>query len=109
MAPQTMESAAENPPLPPRPAQQTPHFAPPPTQPEAEPASASNTFINFRERFYQLGAKVGGPINKLTNKLGSEAFWPSSLDLECDKAARILTSFCRVFFSLVVLCSLIFT
>jgi SH3 domain-containing YSC84-like protein 1 len=33
------------------------------------------------------------PINKVTNKLGSEAFWPSALELECDKAARILKSF----------------
>ncbi|EPE08603.1 hypothetical protein F503_04190 [Ophiostoma piceae UAMH 11346] len=89
------EADVENPPLPPRPAHQAPQFAPPPTQPEAEPASASSLLINFRERFYQLGVKVGGPINKFTNKLGSEAFWPSSLDLECDKAARILTSFCH--------------
>lgn len=34
------------------------------------------------------------PINKVTNKLGSEAFWPSTMDIECDKAARILKSFC---------------
>lgn len=35
------------------------------------------------------------PINKLTNQLGSEAFWPSGMDKECDKAARILQSFSK--------------
>ncbi|KAK4551524.1 hypothetical protein LTR86_011131 [Recurvomyces mirabilis] len=39
--------------------------------------------------------KVGAPVNKLTNKLGSEAFWPTTLDKESDKAARILKSFCK--------------
>lgn len=39
--------------------------------------------------------KVGSPFNKLSNKLGAEAFWPTSLDKECDKAARILRSFCK--------------
>jgi lipid-binding SYLF domain-containing protein len=38
--------------------------------------------------------KVGEPVNKATNKLGAEAFWPTSLDKEADKAARILRSFC---------------
>ena len=38
--------------------------------------------------------KVGTPVNKLSNKLGAEAFWPTSLDQESDKAARILRSFC---------------
>jgi len=44
----------------------------------------SNTFFQ----------KVGAPVNKLSNKLGAEAFWPASLDQESDKAARILRSFC---------------
>ncbi|KAK3072015.1 hypothetical protein LTR53_007603 [Teratosphaeriaceae sp. CCFEE 6253] len=38
--------------------------------------------------------KVGAPVNKLSQKLGAEAFWPASLDQEADKAARILRSFC---------------
>lgn len=38
-------------------------------------------------------------INTETANLGvkrvqREAFWPATLDLECDKAARILKSFC---------------
>ena len=39
--------------------------------------------------------KLGVPVNRLTNKLGSEAFWPTTLDKESDKAARILRSFCK--------------
>lgn len=38
--------------------------------------------------------KLGAPVNRLSNKLGSEAFWPTTLDKESDKAARILKSFC---------------
>ena len=41
--------------------------------------------------------KLGAPVNKLSNKLGSEAFWPTTLDKESDKAARILRSFCSKF------------
>jgi hypothetical protein len=41
--------------------------------------------------------KLGAPVNKLTNKIGSEAFWPTTLDHECDKSARILKSFCSTF------------
>lgn len=48
----------------------------------------------FKERLYQWSTKAGVPINKLTNRLGSEAFWPSTMEIECDKAARILKSFC---------------
>lgn len=43
---------------------------------------------------WDLFEKMGQPVNKLTNKIGSEAFWPTSLDRESDKAARILKSFC---------------
>jgi lipid-binding SYLF domain-containing protein len=39
--------------------------------------------------------KLGAPVNRLTNKIGSEAFWPTTLDKESDKAARILRSFCK--------------
>lgn len=39
--------------------------------------------------------KLGAPINRLSNKVGSEAFWPTTLDKESDKAARILRSFCK--------------
>jgi lipid-binding SYLF domain-containing protein len=39
--------------------------------------------------------KLGAPINRLSNKVGAEAFWPTTLDKESDKAARILRSFCK--------------
>ncbi|KAG0155829.1 hypothetical protein PDIDSM_3002 [Penicillium digitatum] len=39
--------------------------------------------------------KLGGPVNRLSHKLGAEAFWPMTLDKEADKAARILRSFCK--------------
>lgn len=38
--------------------------------------------------------KLGAPINRFSNRIGSEAFWPTTLDKESDKAARILKSFC---------------
>ena len=46
------------------------------------------------DKAYNAVDKLGAPINKLTNKIGSEAFWPTTLDKESDKAARILKSFC---------------
>lgn len=39
--------------------------------------------------------KLGAPVNRLSNRIGAEAFWPMSLDKESDKAARILRSFCK--------------
>ncbi|WEW56554.1 hypothetical protein PRK78_002000 [Emydomyces testavorans] len=39
--------------------------------------------------------KLGRPVNRLSNKLGAEAFWPTTLDFESEKAARILRSFCK--------------
>ncbi|OAA59694.1 Ysc84 actin-binding domain protein [Niveomyces insectorum RCEF 264] len=39
--------------------------------------------------------KLGAPVNRLSNRIGSEAFWPTTLDKESDKAARILRSFCK--------------
>ncbi|KAH7324794.1 hypothetical protein B0I35DRAFT_335752, partial [Stachybotrys elegans] len=39
--------------------------------------------------------KLGAPVNRFSNRIGSEAFWPTTLDKECNKAARILRSFCK--------------
>lgn len=39
--------------------------------------------------------KLGAPVNRLSNKVGAEAFWPTTLDKESDKAARILKAFCK--------------
>ncbi|KAK4210052.1 hypothetical protein QBC37DRAFT_429370 [Rhypophila decipiens] len=59
------------------------------------PSSSSSIKNSLSERLHKWGVKAGVPINKLTNALGSEAFWPSTMDQECDKAARILQSFCK--------------
>lgn len=48
----------------------------------------------FGEKLYRWGVKAGVPVNKIAHKFGSEAFWPMTMDLECDKAARILKGFC---------------
>ncbi|KAI8933510.1 hypothetical protein NX059_009247 [Plenodomus lindquistii] len=47
------------------------------------------------DKVYNWVDKLGAPVNRLSNKVGSEAFWPTTLDLESDKAARILKSFCK--------------
>ncbi|PLN83136.1 DUF500-domain-containing protein [Aspergillus taichungensis] len=39
--------------------------------------------------------KLGDPVNRLSYKVGAEAFWPMTIDKESDKAARILRSFCK--------------
>ncbi|KAK5076551.1 hypothetical protein LTS08_007398 [Lithohypha guttulata] len=44
---------------------------------------------------YAVVDKLGAPVNRLSNKVGSEAFWPTTLDKECEKCARILRTFCR--------------
>ncbi|ROV94024.1 hypothetical protein VMCG_08282 [Cytospora schulzeri] len=80
------------------PQQPSPAGNPPVSQP---PVGGDNQgFVNsskptFKERLYQWSTKAGVPINKVTNRLGSEAFWPSTMEIECDKAARILKSFCK--------------
>lgn len=47
------------------------------------------------DKAYKVVDKLGGPINRLSHKVGSESFWPTTLDKEADKAARILRSFCK--------------
>ncbi|KAI0470781.1 hypothetical protein GGR56DRAFT_114026 [Xylariaceae sp. FL0804] len=66
-----------------------------PGQQGASSSSASSGKQGWSQKLYQWSLKAGVPINKVTNKLGSEAFWPTSMDKECDKAARILKSFCK--------------
>ncbi|KAH9884287.1 hypothetical protein F4778DRAFT_774743 [Xylariomycetidae sp. FL2044] len=102
---------------------QAPQFAPPPVSPSkpshvahdaqqpsshhhlgttagstAAPAASGSSHAKhggWSQKLYQWSVKASVPINKLTNKLGSEAFWPTTMDKECDKAARILKSFCK--------------
>ncbi|KAK2600000.1 hypothetical protein QQS21_005302 [Conoideocrella luteorostrata] len=49
------------------------------------------------DKAWGLLDKLGAPVNRWTNKIGSEAFWPTTLDKESYKAARILRSFCSVY------------
>lgn len=49
------------------------------------------------DKVWKAADKLGAPVNRLSNKLGSEAFWPTTLDKESDKAARILKTFCSEF------------
>ena len=60
----------------------------------ADPTKLISHLAGF-DKVYNLVDKLGAPVNKLSNKLGSEAFWPTTLDKESDKAARILRSFCK--------------
>jgi hypothetical protein len=47
------------------------------------------------DKLWGFADKLGAPVNRFSNRLGSEAFWPTTLDKESDKAARILRSFCK--------------
>ncbi|KOS17563.1 SH3 domain-containing protein [Escovopsis weberi] len=45
------------------------------------------------KRWVNAQSKLGWPVNKAANLLGAEGFWPSHMEKECNKAARILHSF----------------
>ncbi|KAK0387544.1 hypothetical protein NLU13_3790 [Sarocladium strictum] len=65
---------------------------------ERAPGAWASTKTHSKKGFdkaWGLLDKLGAPINRLSNKIGSEAFWPTTLDRESDKAARILRSFCK--------------
>lgn len=47
------------------------------------------------DKAWQALDKLGAPVNRLSNRVGAEAFWPTTLDKESEKAARILRSFCK--------------
>lgn len=66
--------------------QQAPEFTPP-ASPEQKPFGHGKAWTSFES--------MGVPVNKFINKVGSEAFWPTGLEDESDKAARILKSFCK--------------
>ncbi|KAH8647463.1 hypothetical protein BGZ60DRAFT_437985 [Tricladium varicosporioides] len=81
----------------------TNHPAQPQNPHQAQATSSSNSFTKTptwkkgKEVFdkgWTAFERLGQPVNRWTNKIGSEAFWPTSLDVESDKAARILKSFC---------------
>ncbi|KAK0612082.1 hypothetical protein B0T14DRAFT_411602, partial [Immersiella caudata] len=70
-----------------------PSFPPRPTssgRTEGEGAKPS-----WSHKLAGWGTKAAAPFNALANKMGSETFLPTTLDKECDKAARILRSFAK--------------
>ncbi|KAF2160004.1 hypothetical protein M409DRAFT_60404 [Zasmidium cellare ATCC 36951] len=46
------------------------------------------------QKFNRIMNKMSKPLNKAATKMGCEAFNPQELDLEMEKCARILRSFC---------------
>ncbi|KAG5757282.1 hypothetical protein H9Q72_010127 [Fusarium xylarioides] len=77
------------------------YFPPPPaysasgTSTQQSTETQINRKSGFANRLHVLSAKIAGPVNDFANKLGCEAFMPTTLEKECEKAARILTSFCE--------------
>lgn len=58
-------------------------------------ASTREGWEKTKARSKDWFAKTGDPyMSKGLHKVGAETFWPTSLDREADKAARILRSFC---------------
>ena len=47
------------------------------------------------DKLWATADKLGDPVNRFSNRIGSEAFWPTTIDKESEKAARILKSFCK--------------
>lgn len=47
----------------------------------------------FDKAWAGLDKYVGEPMNKVAGKMGIEGVWPTTMDRECDKAARILRVF----------------
>jgi lipid-binding SYLF domain-containing protein len=58
-------------------------------------AAYTNALRPGFDKAYHAVDKLGAPVNRLSNKVGAEAFWPTTMDKESDKAARILRSFCK--------------
>lgn len=47
----------------------------------------------IRQGVHAVTSRVGWPLNKAANVIGAEGWWPTSMEKECNKAARILHSF----------------
>ena len=65
-----------------------------PLQSQGPPATGRT----LGQRFHRLSSKAGTPLNKTANLVGAEGFWPSTGAKECNKAARILSSFTSSWF-----------
>ncbi|RTE68778.1 hypothetical protein BHE90_016846 [Fusarium euwallaceae] len=63
-----------------------------PTPSERQPQDASSKQVKGHH-FHRISSKAGWPLNKAANLIGAEGWWPTTMDKECNKAARILYSF----------------
>lgn len=73
--------------------------APPPTFWQRTKAYSNTAYSKALkpgfDKTYAVIDKLAAPVNHLSNKVGSEAFWPTSIDRESEKCARILRTFCK--------------
>ncbi|CAM1502756.1 Fc.00g075320.m01.CDS01 [Cosmosporella sp. VM-42] len=60
---------------------------------QQQPPQQAPSKPTIGERFHKISSKAGWPLNKAANAIGAEGWWPSSMEKECNKAARILHSF----------------
>ncbi|GKT87550.1 LAS seventeen-binding protein [Colletotrichum tofieldiae] len=66
-----------------------------PVNASVDPLNPQKEKKGWGERLSQIGMKAAVPINALANKMGSQSFLPTTMDKECEKAAKILRSFCK--------------
>ncbi|KAF4983453.1 hypothetical protein FZEAL_1182 [Fusarium zealandicum] len=63
----------------------------------AEPESQEPILVPAKrttgDHIHGISSKAAWPFNKAANMVGAEGWWPTSMDKECNKAARILHSF----------------
>ncbi|KAF4508719.1 hypothetical protein G6O67_005061 [Ophiocordyceps sinensis] len=62
--------------------------------PNAAPATKQPS--TFNKKFHSITSIAGWPLNKAANLIGAEGWWPTSMEKECGKAARVLHSFTRL-------------
>ncbi|KAJ4329081.1 hypothetical protein N0V84_000438 [Fusarium piperis] len=65
---------------------------PSPSEQQQQPRDAPSKQAKGHH-FHRIGSKAGRPLNKAANLIGAEGWWPTTMDKECNKAARILHSF----------------
>lgn len=56
-------------------------------------ASATKSKRTVGQHFHKISSMAGRPLNKAAHVVGSEGWWPDTVDRECLKAAHILHSF----------------
>ncbi|TPX11951.1 uncharacterized protein E0L32_007449 [Thyridium curvatum] len=93
--PPMAEGIYDHGPVPPQGAAQQHAAAGQAQQPGGAEQHAGGKSSRWSDRLSGWGVKAAAPLNMLANKMGSESFLPTTMDKECEKAARILKSFCK--------------